>query len=65
MRSKSTKAKPFRQWVTNEVLPSIRKTGSYNVTQSQFKIPQTYAEALLEAVIGMFEFGLENGFDTF
>lgn len=49
MRSKSTKAKPFRQWVTNEVLPSIRKTGSYNVTQSQFKIPQTYAEALLEA----------------
>lgn len=49
MRSKSIKAKPFRQWVTNEVLPSIRKTGSYNVTQSQFKIPQTYAEALLEA----------------
>ena len=49
MRSKSTKAKPFRQWVTNEVLPSIRKTGSYNVAQSQFKIPQTYAEALLEA----------------
>ena len=49
MRSKSIKAKPFRQWVTNEVLPSIRKTGSYHVTQSQFKIPQTYAEALLEA----------------
>lgn len=49
MRSKSTKAKPFRQWVTNEVLPSIRKTGGYNVTQSQFKIPKTYAEALLEA----------------
>lgn len=49
MRSKSTKVKPFRQWVTNEVLPSIRKTGSYNLAQSQFKIPQTYAEALLEA----------------
>lgn len=30
-------------------MPSIRKTGSYNVTQPQFKIPQTYAEALLEA----------------
>lgn len=49
MRSKSIKAKPFRQWVTNEVLPSIRKTGSYSVTQPKFKIPQTYAEALLEA----------------
>ena len=49
MRSKSINAKPFRQWLTNEVLPSIRKTGSYHVTQSQFKIPQTYAEALLEA----------------
>ena len=49
MRSKSIKAKPFRQWVTNEVLPSIRKTGSYHVTQPKFKIPKTYAEALLEA----------------
>lgn len=29
MRSRSDKAKPFRQWVVNEVLPSIRKTGRY------------------------------------
>ena len=29
MRSRSENAKPFRQWVVNEVLPSIRKTGSY------------------------------------
>ena len=36
-------------WVNKEVLPSIRKTGSYNVTQPKFKIPKTYAEALLEA----------------
>ena len=47
--SRSPKAKPFRMWVNKEVLPSIRKTGGYHVTQSQFKIPQTYAEALLEA----------------
>lgn len=31
MRSRSAKAKPFRQWLTKEVLPSIRKTGSYQV----------------------------------
>ena len=48
MRSKSDKAKAFRQWVTKEVLPSIRKQGSYNVSQKP-AIPQTYAEALLEA----------------
>ncbi|WP_276954283.1 BRO-N domain-containing protein [Helicobacter rodentium] len=29
MRSDKPKAKPFRQWVVNEVLPSIRKQGYY------------------------------------
>lgn len=42
--SRSVKAKPFRMWVNKEVLPSIRKNGSYDL-----KIPKTYAEALLEA----------------
>ena len=32
-------AKKFKHWVTAEVLPSIRKTGGYN-------LPQTYADAL-------------------
>lgn len=48
IRSRSEKAKPFRQWLTKEVLPSLRKQGSYNVAQKP-AIPQTYAEALLEA----------------
>lgn len=47
MRSRSEKAEPFQKWITKEVLPSIRKTGSYNI--NQFKVPQTYGEALLEA----------------
>lgn len=29
MRSDKPEAKPFRKWVTSEVLPAIRKTGSY------------------------------------
>lgn len=29
IRSDSEKAKPFRKWVTSEVLPSIRKHGAY------------------------------------
>ena len=34
-RSKKKEAKPFRRWVTSEVLPSIRKTGSYGITISE------------------------------
>lgn len=37
--SRSPKVKPFRKWVTSEVLPSIRKTGSYG-------LPKSFAEAL-------------------
>ncbi len=39
MRSKLPSAEKFESWVCDEVLPSIRKTGSY-------QLPQTYAEAL-------------------
>lgn len=45
MRSNNPAAKPFRRWVTAEVLPQIRKTGSYGQLQ-QFQIPQTLPEAL-------------------
>lgn len=31
MRARVEAAKPFRRWVTHEVLPSIRKTGSYSL----------------------------------
>lgn len=37
MRSRSGKAKPFRQWVVNDVLPSIRKTGKYEAPKSEPK----------------------------
>lgn len=40
-----TKAHAFRKWVTSEVLPAIRKTGSYSV-ESHHAIPATYADAL-------------------
>ena len=40
--SRKPEAKAFRKWITSEVLPSIRKTGSYGV-------PQTFAEALMLA----------------
>ncbi len=40
LRSRKPEAKDFKRWVTHEVLPSIRKTGSYSMA------PQTYPEAL-------------------
>ena len=44
--SKLDSAKKFQDWVFKEVLPSIRKTGSYSVQ----KTPQTYIEALKETL---------------
>lgn len=46
MRSEKPQAEPFQDWVTSEVLPSIRKTGSYSV-QYAYQIPQSYSEALM------------------
>ena len=34
LRSKLEKAKQFKRWVTKDVLPSIRKTGTYTVPQN-------------------------------
>lgn len=44
-QSNKDKARDVRRWVTREVLPAIRKTGSYSVAP-QFAIPQTMGEAL-------------------
>lgn len=40
LSSKLPKAKKFKHWVTAEVLPRIRKTGSYNVKQEQKPLSQ-------------------------
>lgn len=43
LRSRKTEAKQFKKWVTSEVLPSIRKTGSYSLTlnkQQQYLIKE-------------------------
>ena len=40
--SRKESVKPFKKWVTSEVLPSIRKTGSYSIK------PLTHAELMLQ-----------------
>lgn len=49
LRSDKPEAKPFRKWVTSEVLPSIRKTGGYIAGQEQMTDAELMAAALLVA----------------
>lgn len=46
VRSDSALARPFRRWITTELLPEIRRTGSYAVPQTP---EQRIASALIEA----------------
>lgn len=41
MSSRKPEAKEFKRWITHEVLPALRRTGSYSLN-----IPQTLPEAL-------------------
>ena len=46
--SKLPTAKKFKRWVTSEVLPTIRKTGSYQKPMSQLEILQGSIQKLVE-----------------
>jgi prophage antirepressor-like protein len=48
LSSKRPDAKSYKNWVTKDVLPTIRKTGSYHI-QHQYSVPQSYGEALMLA----------------
>ena len=49
MSSKLPNAKRFKRWVTNEVLPSIRKHGGYIAGQEQMTDEELIQKALLVA----------------
>ena len=47
LTSRKPEAKRFKKWITSEVLPSIRKNGSYSMQQAtSFNVPTTFAGAL-------------------
>ena len=48
-KSRKPQAKPFQKWLFEEVLPTIRKTGQYSVTDKP-ALPVTYKDALLALV---------------
>jgi toxin-antitoxin system, toxin component, bro family len=49
LRSDKPEAKPFRKWITSEVIPAIRKTGKYE------EKPMTSAQYLLQQAQWMVE----------
>lgn len=49
LRSDRPEAKPFRRWITHEVIPSIRKTGGYIAGQETLSPEELMAKALLVA----------------
>jgi anti-repressor protein len=51
VRSHKPKAKPFRKWVTSEVLPSIRKTGSYALPGFEQQRQLEYLEASVSELL--------------
>lgn len=46
VRSHAPQTEAFRKWVTEEVLPTIRKTGSYNAADSTNPIAQSVMDEL-------------------
>ena len=48
LSSKLPNAKKFKRWVTSEVLPSLRKTGSYSKPMSELEILQHSINQLVE-----------------
>lgn len=49
-KSRRPEAQSFRKWVTSEVLPTLRRTGTYTVVPAPappaFDLPKTFSEAL-------------------
>ena len=46
--SRKPEAKAFKRWVTHDLLPTLRKTGRYEVEPVARPLPASYAEALRE-----------------
>jgi len=50
LRSRKPEAKQFKRWITHDVLPAIRKTGSYSIALPDFSDPVAAARAWADEV---------------
>lgn len=53
LRSDKPEAKDFKRWVTHEVLPSIRRTGSYGMVPAQPMTPAQLLAAQAQVLVDM------------
>ena len=60
MSSKLPKAKLFKRWVTSEVLPSIRKNGSYELDTNGLMKQLTESQITLNNVLAGFKMQIDN-----
>lgn len=60
MSSKLPKAKLFKRWVTSEVLPSIRKNGSYELDTNRLMKQLTESQITLNNVLAGFKMQIDN-----
>lgn len=66
MRSDKASAKPFRLWVTKEVLPAIRKTGAYKIQKQETLISADFLRKIADEMerkdlkISLLENQIEN-----
>lgn len=51
-KSRKPEVKPFRKWVTSEVLPAIRKTGGYQIGQKTTADDRTGLRQAVAALVG-------------
>jgi prophage antirepressor-like protein len=67
VRSDKENAKPFRKWVTSEVIPAIRKTGRYEIASTEAALPVIASQpeldrvAIARAQIEMLGVGVSTG----
>lgn len=45
LKSRRPEAKPFRRWVTHEVLPALRRTGAYSTRSAASQQPESRSES--------------------
>ena len=55
-KSEKKEAEKFQDWVTDEVLPSIRKTGSYTLAKNQYTVTPKEELECLNVVSGILNF---------
>lgn len=53
LRSDKPEAKDFKRWVTHEVLPTLRRTGSYAMALAQPMTPAQLLAAQAQVLVGM------------